>query len=120
MEDPSLGSILIALFFWISLGSVLYAYFGYPLLVFFLAKIVHKSEASQANQPPITLLIAASNEERVMEDKIANSLAIDCPKKPISRLYYRRWINKQDARNRKKIHQSGGLICCTNQSDEAK
>ncbi|HLO28558.1 MAG TPA: glycosyltransferase family 2 protein, partial [Anaerolineales bacterium] len=80
MENTSLGSILIALFFWISLGSILYTYFGYPLLIFLLAKLIHKSETSQASQPPVTLLIAAYNEESVIEDKIRNSLAVDYPK----------------------------------------
>jgi len=80
MENTSLGSILLALFFWISLGSILYTYFGYPLFIFLLAKLVHKSETYQTNQPPVTLLIAAYNEESVIEEKIGNSLAIDYPK----------------------------------------
>lgn len=80
MENLSVGSILIALIFWISLGSIVYTYFGYPLLVFLLARFVHKSEITQPGQPPVTLLIAAYNEEIVIEDKIRNSLAIDYPK----------------------------------------
>jgi len=80
MENTSLRSILIALFFWISLGSILYTYFGYPLLIFLLAKLVRKSETYQSSQPPVTLLIAAYNEESVIEEKIGNSLAIDYPK----------------------------------------
>lgn len=80
MEVTSLGSILIALFFWISVVGILYTYFGYPLLVFLLAKLIYKSEIFQASQPPVTLLIAAYNEESVIEDKIRNSLAIDYPK----------------------------------------
>jgi cellulose synthase/poly-beta-1,6-N-acetylglucosamine synthase-like glycosyltransferase len=62
------------------LGSIVYTYFGYPLLVHFLARIFHKSEITQSSQPPVTLLIAAYNEEIVIEDKIRNSLAIDYPK----------------------------------------
>jgi len=80
MENISLGSILIALFFWISVGGILYTYFGYPLLIFLLAKLIHKPETYRASQPPVTLLIAAYNEENVIEQKIRNSLAIDYPK----------------------------------------
>lgn len=80
MEVSSLGSVLIALFFWISVGSILYTYFGYPALVFLLAKLVHRSETYPTYQPSVTLLIAAYNEENVIEDKIKNSLAVDYPK----------------------------------------
>jgi cellulose synthase/poly-beta-1,6-N-acetylglucosamine synthase-like glycosyltransferase len=80
MENTSLGSVLIALFFWISVGGILYTYFGYPLLIFLLAKLMHKPETYQPYQPPVTLLIAAYNEEMVIADKIRNSLAIDYPK----------------------------------------
>ena len=80
MNNTSIGSVFIASFFWISLGSILYTYFGYPFLVFLLAKLVHKSENYPAYQPSVTLLIAAYNEEGVIEDKIKNSLAIAYPK----------------------------------------
>lgn len=80
MEVASLGSIFIALFFWISLGSILYTYIGYPVLVFLLAKLSRRSEVYQAYEPPVTLLIAAYNEENVIENKIKNSLAVDYPK----------------------------------------
>ena len=80
MESESLVSILTALFFWISVGGILYTYFGYPLLIFFLAKLNNKLEKYPASQPPVTLLIAAYNEESVIESKIRNSLAIDYPK----------------------------------------
>lgn len=78
--DNSLVSISIALFFWISVVGILYTYFGYPLLIFFLAKLNRKSKTYPVSQPPVTLLIAAYNEESVIENKIRNSLAIDYPK----------------------------------------
>jgi poly-beta-1,6-N-acetyl-D-glucosamine synthase len=80
MERESLVSILVALFFWISVVGIVYTYFGYPLLIFLLAKLVTTSGTYQTGQPPVTLLIAAYNEENVIEDKIRNSLAIDYPK----------------------------------------
>ncbi|MGB8980993.1 MAG: glycosyltransferase family 2 protein [Anaerolineales bacterium] len=80
MKDISTGSILTALLFWISLGSILYTYLGYPLLVFLLARLKPKSKPFPSHQPPVTLLIAAYNEEAVIEEKIKNSLSIDYPK----------------------------------------
>ena len=80
MNEMSAGSILIALLFWVSVGGILYTYFGYPVLIFLLAKMIHKPEAYQSYQPSVTLLIAAYNEEAVIEDKIKNSLTIEYPK----------------------------------------
>ncbi len=79
MNDVSTGSILIALLFWGSLEGIFYTYFGYPVLIFLLAKIIHKPEAYQTCKPSVTLLIAAYNEEIVIEDKIKNSLSVEYP-----------------------------------------
>jgi poly-beta-1,6-N-acetyl-D-glucosamine synthase len=76
----STSSILIALLFWASLGGILYTYFGYPVLIYLLAKMIQKPEAQQTYQPSVTLLIAAYNEEAVIEEKIKNSLTINYPK----------------------------------------
>ena len=80
MDNASVGSLLIALLFWGSLGGILYTYFGYPVLIYLLAKILHKPNTYQTYKPSVTLLIAAYNEESVIEEKIRNSLAIDYPK----------------------------------------
>ena len=80
MHNVSTGSSLIALLFWISLGGILYTYFGYPVLIFLLAKTIQKPETYQTDKPSVTLLIAAYNEETVIEEKIKNSLAIEYPK----------------------------------------
>jgi len=80
MHNVSTGSSLIALLFWVSLGGILYTYFGYPVLIFLLAKMIQKPETYQTDKPSVTLLIAAYNEETVIEDKIKNSLAIEYPK----------------------------------------
>ncbi|HSL41893.1 MAG TPA: glycosyltransferase family 2 protein [Anaerolineales bacterium] len=80
MEKLSLGPVLIALFFWLSLGGIAYTYFGYPLLIYFLARLARKSEKPLNAEPSVTLLIAAYNEERIIEEKIKNSLAIDYPR----------------------------------------
>ena len=80
MNNVSAGSVFIALLFWGSLGGILYAYFGYPILIFLLAKIIRRPGTYPAYQPSVTLLIAAYNEEAVIEDKIKNSLSINYPK----------------------------------------
>ncbi|NOZ72338.1 MAG: glycosyltransferase family 2 protein [Chloroflexi bacterium] len=69
------GLTFIAIFFWISLGGILYTYFGYPLLITLLARLRPKTEIRQTNNPPnATLLVAAHTEEAVIAEKIKNCL----------------------------------------------
>ncbi|NPV76045.1 MAG: glycosyltransferase family 2 protein [Anaerolineae bacterium] len=71
---------MIGLLFWLSIFTVFYVYAGYPIVVTILARIHAKPIKKQAITPTVTLLIAAYNEELVIEGKIHNSLALDYPK----------------------------------------
>jgi cellulose synthase/poly-beta-1,6-N-acetylglucosamine synthase-like glycosyltransferase len=63
------------------LGVIAYAYFGYPLVVWLLARLFPRPlRTAPGSEPNVTLLIAAYNEEAVIEDKIRNSLQIDYPR----------------------------------------
>ncbi len=74
----------LAVLFWIALFVVVYTYIGYGL---FLYAAVRLREAlcprtvspDPAPWPEVTLLIAAYNEEEVVEQKMRNSLAQDYP-----------------------------------------
>jgi poly-beta-1,6-N-acetyl-D-glucosamine synthase len=65
--------------FFLSLFLLVYTFAGYPLLMLCLGwrKRTVKTEKSERK---VTLLICAYNEEKVIGDKIANSLALDYPK----------------------------------------
>lgn len=65
--------------FWLSAGSILYTYLGYPMLIFLLGRLLGKEQKFAPIEPSVTLLIAAHNEELIIEDKIRNSLAVDYP-----------------------------------------
>ena len=75
---------LLAVLFWIALFIVVYTYIGYGL---FLYAAVRLREALRPRTvspdpdpwPEVTLLIAAYNEEEVVEQKMRNSLAQDYP-----------------------------------------
>lgn len=84
---------MLEFIFWFSVLIIFYAYFGYPLcLVTIIAyrKVkgwFTKSAASASSPipstvslPSVTLIITAYNEERRIEDKIENSLALDYPR----------------------------------------
>jgi len=75
--------MLIQIIFFILIVSVIYTYFGYPLLLAFLSSgrkgSGDRTENDEANLPGIALLIAAYNEENIIEEKILNSLALSYP-----------------------------------------
>lgn len=67
---------------WVSIFLVIYTYAGYALIAYFLTKIKKKRKlAAPGTEPliPVTLIIAAYNEERCIEEKITNSLALEYP-----------------------------------------
>jgi cellulose synthase/poly-beta-1,6-N-acetylglucosamine synthase-like glycosyltransferase len=70
--------------FWFSLFILFFCYIGYGLLLAFIAAIrnfFHKSDNKKTNPelPAVTLVIAACNEELIIEQKIQNSLQLDYP-----------------------------------------
>lgn len=69
----------IAAIFWASVGLLVYAQLGYPLLLAVLARIVPARPASPAPdwQPVVSVVAAAHDEEGVIAAKVANALALD-------------------------------------------
>jgi cellulose synthase/poly-beta-1,6-N-acetylglucosamine synthase-like glycosyltransferase len=65
--------------FWGSALLVLYAYFGYPLLLAALSLVRGRPALRGDITPPLTFIITAFNEERQIERKILNSLEQDYP-----------------------------------------
>lgn len=65
--------------FWTSLFLIAYNYFLYPGLITLLALVrcrpVHKEEV----EPTVSMIIAAYNEEKVILDKLQNTLLLDYP-----------------------------------------
>jgi cellulose synthase/poly-beta-1,6-N-acetylglucosamine synthase-like glycosyltransferase len=66
--------------FWISAGTLLYVYAGYPLLVFIVSLISPKPVKRGKFEPLVTVLITAYNEEQAIRKKLENTLSIDYPK----------------------------------------
>jgi cellulose synthase/poly-beta-1,6-N-acetylglucosamine synthase-like glycosyltransferase len=65
--------------FWLGLGLVVYAYLGYALVAALLGLFLSRPHRMAPLTPRVTLLIAAYDEEVVMEAKLENSLALDYP-----------------------------------------
>jgi cellulose synthase/poly-beta-1,6-N-acetylglucosamine synthase-like glycosyltransferase len=71
------------LLFFISLTIIIYIYAGYPLLVFLISRLRNKPLKKDPYKPYITILIAAYNEENVIEETIKNKLALDYPEESL-------------------------------------
>jgi len=69
--------------FWTCLTLVVYTYALYPACIWLLARSCPRGSQPEndtaADLPRVTLLVAAHNEERVIEKKILNSLSLDYP-----------------------------------------
>lgn len=68
--------------FWICIGLLVYVYLGYPALLAILPKrdVATQAELADEELPMVSLVIAAHNEEAVIEQKVRNALALNYPK----------------------------------------
>ena len=66
--------------FWFSIFMIFYAYLGYPACLWLLAQIKNNPVKKKNITPHVTLVISVYNEEKVLAEKIKNSLALDYPK----------------------------------------
>ncbi|MBD3179257.1 MAG: glycosyltransferase [Candidatus Latescibacteria bacterium] len=75
--------MFIQIIFFILILLVLYAYFGYPLILALFSAAGRRKrytgDETGETLPELTLLIAAYNEEDIIEEKILNSLELDYP-----------------------------------------
>ncbi len=65
----------------LSLVLMFHVYFGYPIILWLLSKILKgkKVDINESHKPPATLLISCYNEIDVVKEKIENSLALAYP-----------------------------------------
>lgn len=91
--------IVIQLLFWLSVGLLIYTHFGYPVLLWLLEFLGLGGRAGKVRGPKlseipppidpdteeevlptVSLIIAAYNEETVIDAKVRNALALDYPR----------------------------------------
>jgi len=64
---------------WVSIGGIFYAYFGYPLILWIIGRFRPRPVQHGEIQPSTSLIITAHNEERVIRQKIENTLDLNYP-----------------------------------------
>ena len=75
---------MIESFFWLLVLIIIYVYFGYLLLLLILSKLRPSSPVQKADIiPTVSLIIAAYNEEQIIDRKIENCLALDYPREKL-------------------------------------
>lgn len=84
-----LSTNILTIAFWALLFVVFYSYIGYGIVLGLLVKLRKMPpppppHVPDSDLPEVTFMVAAYNEERWIEDKIRNSLALDYPKNKIN------------------------------------
>ena len=84
--------LVLEVVFWVSVGLIVYAHVGYPLLLAAASRLFGEADALDAEGdgelrditegfwPRVALVVAAYDEEEVIDRKIANALALDYPR----------------------------------------
>jgi cellulose synthase/poly-beta-1,6-N-acetylglucosamine synthase-like glycosyltransferase len=63
------------------IGVVLYAYAGYPIVLYLLSLVRgRRIQRDESYEPRVILIVSVHNEERIIREKIENCLALDYPK----------------------------------------
>ena len=75
----------LLIIFWTAIAIVFYTFFGYGIIVYLAVKVKErifkpKDFPVLEEYPEVTLLIAAYNEEKIIEEKMKNCRALDYPK----------------------------------------
>lgn len=65
--------------FWVSTILVVYAYFGYPILLWILSKLKLKQVTSRPIEPTVSLVMAVRNEASRLVSKLKNLSDLDYP-----------------------------------------
>jgi len=68
--------------FWASVALLVHTHVGYPLALWLLTRLRRSPavRAPESEPAPVTLIVAAHDEEAVIERKVANALAMDYPR----------------------------------------
>jgi cellulose synthase/poly-beta-1,6-N-acetylglucosamine synthase-like glycosyltransferase len=71
--------IAVVVLFWVSLGALMWTHVAYPLAAWSLARIRSRPVRIGDDLPHVTLIVAAHNEESVIERRIGNLRSLDYP-----------------------------------------
>lgn len=80
MMTPTSANLAPAeILFWFCCACIFWTYAGYPALLTMLAGLRERRFVCEAIEPPVTVIIAAFNEQKHIGQKLENMLALDYP-----------------------------------------
>jgi glycosyltransferase involved in cell wall biosynthesis len=71
--------IVLEIVFWASAAALAWTHLGYPALAWVVSRLSKRPVRKGGEQPTVTFIVAAHNEEDVIERRVANLLALDYP-----------------------------------------
>jgi cellulose synthase/poly-beta-1,6-N-acetylglucosamine synthase-like glycosyltransferase len=71
---------VVVVLFWVSLGALVWTHALYPLLASLAGRLLRRSVRSGDVLPTVTVIVAAANEEEVIERRVRNLLELDYPR----------------------------------------
>lgn len=75
---------IVKILFWISIFMIFWANIGYPISILLLGKIIKRKNKTIANnETSVSIIIAAHNEEKVIQQKLENVISLDYPKEKV-------------------------------------
>jgi cellulose synthase/poly-beta-1,6-N-acetylglucosamine synthase-like glycosyltransferase len=69
--------------FWASMGALAWTHVGYPLVAAAAARLRPRAVRRRAWEPRVSVIVAAANEERVIERRLENLLDLDYPERRV-------------------------------------
>ncbi len=73
--------VIVEVVFWIAAGLLVYTHVGYPLVLALLARMrPPRRPPALSELPSVSLVVAAHDEQQVIEAKVRNALALDYPR----------------------------------------
>ena len=75
--------IVVVVLFWLSLAALVWTHVAYPLLAALAGRLAERPVRAADYEPTVTVVIAAHNEEAVIERRIRNLLELDYPKEKL-------------------------------------
>ena len=71
--------LLVRVLFWLSLGLLVWTHVLYPLAAMAVARVRTRRVRAEPVEPTVTVVVAAHDEETVIERRLENLLALDYP-----------------------------------------
>ncbi|MET0957021.1 MAG: glycosyltransferase family 2 protein [Solirubrobacterales bacterium] len=73
--------VVVEVVFWVAVGLLLYTHLAYPPVLAGLARLTRRPPPPRATElPSVSLIVAAHDEEDVIEAKVRDALALDYPR----------------------------------------